>query len=656
MNNTTIQGATILIVDDNLTNVKVLFEYLTQLGFTVLIAQSGEDALEIVRETVPDLILLDILMPGIGGFETCRHLKADEDTQDVPILFISALSDTVNKVKGFDIGGVDYITKPFQQEEVLARITTHLHLQHLKKDLEHKNIRLQQENQERLRAEAALQESKKAAEQANQAKSDFLANMSHELRTPLNGILGYAQILSQDRNLTERQKHGLDIIYRSGQHLLDIIIDILDLAKIEARKVEFHPTKVSLSVLLNTVIDMTRIRAEQKGVALLSETSSDLPEHIYIDEKRLRQILLNLLSNAIKFTQQGSVTLRVTTEAERQKAKGKGQRAQAEEDVNDDISPSPFAFRPVRFEVIDTGIGMPSESMRDIFQPFQQVGDPRFHSEGTGLGLAISYQLVRLMGSDIHVESTPEKGSVFWFELACRDFKEVSPAEIDRTSEIVGYTGPVKKVLIVDDKADNRHLLRDMLSPLGFQIFEAGSGQEAYDKALDLYPDLMLVDVIMPQMDGFELTRQLRQIPALQDMIIIAISASAFEQTKIQSLEVGCQAFLSKPIEKARLLDLFRSYLQMTWTYQESSGESDTRDKEKSDDECLVAPDAEEVSQLYQLALIGDVMGIRNHLQDLQRRAPKYAPFITRLQHFAKNLHILEMQRFLQHYLDMHEE
>ena len=297
--------STILIIDDNATNLGVLTGYLRGHGFELMIARNGADGIAKARLGQPDLILLDVMMPDLDGFEVCRRLKADTATNEIPVIFITALDSVEDKVKGFAAGGVDYLTKPLQKEEVFARVQTHLQLQAHKKQLQQQAIELKQ-------AKDLAETAQTIAEKANRAKSVFLANMSHELRTPLNGILGYAQILGSDDTLTDKQRDSAAIIERSGKHLLALINDILDLAKVEAGKVELAPEDVDLRVLLAEVQTLIQVRTDPKGLALRVEPVPDLPHYVHADGHRLRQVLLNLLGNAVKFTERGRVTLRVT--------------------------------------------------------------------------------------------------------------------------------------------------------------------------------------------------------------------------------------------------------------------------------------------------------------------------------------------------------
>jgi PAS domain S-box-containing protein len=488
----------------------------------------------------------------------------------------------------------------------------------------HRFIEIVRDITERKRAEKELQRAKEAAEAANRAKSTFLANMSHELRTPLNGILGYTQILHRDSTLTDKQREGINIIHRSGEYLLTLINDVLDLSKIEAGRIELYPTDFNFSEFINGLTELFEMRAQQKGIAFIYEPLSRLPVGLHGDEKRLRQVLINLLGNAIKFTDRGGVSLKVGY----------------------------LQTGKLRFQIEDTGPGIAKTDMSKIFLPFQQVGDPNYRAEGTGLGLAITKKLTDMMGGQLDVKSQLGQGSAFGLDI---DFPEVSalvvkPNLVEKPI-IRGYEGLLRKLLVVDDKWENRSVMANLLKPLGFEIEESPNGRDALNKAKEWCPDLIITDLVMPAMDGFELARQLRRLPEFQQVPIIACSASVFDYHQQQSLDAGCNGFIPKPVRAEVLLETLRESLGLTWTYEQTTA-SDPLAKEvitEIDDTTMpLKLTPEQATILFQLAEVGDIKGILKTVDDIEQQDEHLKPLTSKIAQLANSFEdeqICEMMR-----------
>jgi len=469
--------------------------------------------------------------------------------------------------------------------------------------------RTQELNRARLKADAA-----------NLAKSIFLANMSHELRTPLNAILGFGQIMNRDPGLPEKYKQNIKIMSRSGEHLLGLIDEILEISKIESGLITLNKTVFNFHRMLDTTKEILRLQAEKKGLSLKVERGDGLPEHINTDEDRLQQTLTNLLSNAIKYTDTGEVSLYVKLK-------------DADEEPPDALV----------IEVTDTGIGIASEDLDKIFEPFSQLSADQHSVEGAGLGLALVQQYVKAMGGTISAESLLGEGTTFTVELP---FESAHMYEIEMqppVRHIVGLTKgqPLYRILIVDDILGSRSFLRQMLEQVGFSVREAVNGQEAVNMYANWQPHLIWMDIRMPVMDGMEATKQIRKLatrnsqPATRNPVIIALTASVFDDAREEILAAGCDDFLRKPFQEAHMFKLIEKHLGVRYTYLDQP-DSESRTDLTLDDTILTSAELNRFPEdwfdnVCQAAMRGRSKQVLELIQEIEEDHARLAEILTDL-------------------------
>lgn len=535
--NSTLEATRILVVDDLEANLKAMRAVIesAELDVQVMSVTSGHDALALIMEYDFGLIILDVQMPDLDGFEVAELIRGRRDRRHIPIIFVTAGATHAGQVfKGYEAGAVDYLCKPFDPQILCGKIRVYVELDHARRQLKAQFDEIKKQKEELAQRNVELERLKLAAEEASLAKSRFLANMSHEIRTPLGAILGFADLLQVGKLSEVEQSEYISTIRRNGDLLLHVINDVLDFSKIEAGKLDLEMQDVPTKELVTGVIRALGLKAQEKQLQLTCLIHDNVPKRLQTDPNRLVQILMNIVGNAIKFTQKGQIEVVVQLRQEHEHSL-------------------------LVFSVHDTGRGIAPHEISRLFEPFAQADNSMSRTYGgTGLGLVLSRQLARALGGDVVIASS-EWGKGSTFEISVR----AHPAS-SSTMAVSSASDPEKidlssvSVLLVDDSRDNRRLVSHLLQRSGAQVDTAGDGTEAVSKAMESEYDVILMDVQMPGMDGCEATSQLRKQGLGRP--IIALTAHAMADEKRRCLAAGFTDHLAKPIDVRKLLETVRRY------------------------------------------------------------------------------------------------